>query len=150
MTAWVEEHLKVRLAKQLNALAQKLEDQGGVVIDRETWLAKFHPTTLTDMLDAAATGDLEPLRAKYPELAPYLHPRKRGRGERGFQRDWVVEAAVDDVFFIRELWARQFGRFKRGRDTPPSAEEIAAHFWNIDVRKIVSRMHNLSRSKSLI
>jgi hypothetical protein len=142
MTAWVEERLKRRLAEKLNAMAAELDASLGdrVAFDDKTLTAQVTHYTLDEALAEAAAGEVEPLRALYPTIADYIHPPKRERGQRRWHRDRKLESAVDDVRFIRQLWKREYGHYKRAVDNPPFAIEIAANFWGVPREWVESRV----------
>lgn len=160
MKAWVFERLKVRFAERLNKLYAELKARGGIEFDPETHRGTIVHRTLQDMKDAAEQGNMEPLREAYPELAEYLHPRKRKPGERRFSRDLELDDAVEDVHFIRQLWKREYGgRWKRRQPNaddanpqgnPPFAEEIAAEFHHVDATEVRSRAGKNFARKSKI
>jgi hypothetical protein len=103
---------------------------------------------------AAEHGDIEPLKQKYPHLAPYLCLPKRKRGVRFFkpehpwwqydnpflalghalQAEDKVQCALDDVKRIRAIWRKEYGRYNRSDLI--SAEQIAANRWGVDVEDI--------------
>jgi hypothetical protein len=135
--------------EQLNALPYG--DEGGPASEVEfTWMNDDDARRIA----AAEHGDIEPLREKYPHLAPYLFTPKRKRGARFFRPDdpwWrddnpflaygraitvsPVQCAVDDVRRIRALWRKAYSRFKRASSLI-SAEEIAANRWGVNVEEI--------------
>jgi hypothetical protein len=42
-----------------------------------------------------------------------------------------LEDAVEDVAFIRDLWEREYGRRNRSHNNPPTAQDIAAEFYEL-------------------
>jgi hypothetical protein len=95
-------------------------------------------------IEAAEHGDIEPLKKKYPHLAPYLRLPKRARGKR-FKRaaDIREEQAATDVWLIRDLWQEKYGRKNRSMHQGEiTAEEIAARRWGVEesvIREILSQ-----------
>jgi hypothetical protein len=151
MKNWVKERLAVRQVERLNKLYAEFHD--GVDVDPETWLSTVARPKLEDLIDDAyeATegdpGAIEPLRKElrgrgYAKLAELIKPN-RGRGDRRHQPDFSMKAAVEDVHFIRQLWRREFGHWRRRhpdsntQGNPPFAEEIAAEFHDVDYDKLV-------------
>ena len=138
MVAWVNEHLTVRKAERMNEMIAEVGDQWK--LDPETGLATITYYKLEDMFDEAETGNMEPLRKAYPKLAKYLNPRQRGKGDYPRPPNLKAERAAEDVHFIRELWRREFGKWKRARNNPPFAEDIAAAFHKVHVDSVKSRL----------
>ena len=122
----------------------------------EPWLtAEFIPRTDSeaDELEAersairqAERGDISPLRRRYPHLAKFLFPPKLKRGQR-YPRFQLTKAAIDkisitsalyDVWRIRSLWKRYYGRKNRSRDAGCSAEEIAAKRHDLTVEQLLN------------
>jgi hypothetical protein len=62
---------------------------------------------------AARNGDVTLLRKLYPEIAPFIHPVRRKRGEHRPRIDYEpktrLRLAIDDVHRIRALWAQHYG-----------------------------------------
>jgi hypothetical protein len=77
---------------------------------------------------AAWHGNMQPLHALYPHLAPFLQAPKRGRG--------AVERAAAEVKIIRALWQRRYGKKYRHADDGPSAVEIAAERWGVSPAEV--------------
>jgi hypothetical protein len=51
---------------------------------------------------AACHGNMQPVRVLFPWLAPFLQPRRFGRGEHPrHKRQWAIDRAVEDVVRIR-------------------------------------------------
>jgi hypothetical protein len=91
-------------------------------------------TSLIDPAMAAAwSGDMEPLRKRFPKLEPFLHPAKLRRGDkrpkRKCTRETFLHWAAEDVDRIRELWQLHYGRKKRRRGQT-SAETFAGKRWS--------------------
>ena len=90
------------------------------------------PLTVWLKSDAAAQlaawhGNMRPLRAKYPHLAPFLHPPKLRRGHHLRKNPGdALRQAVEDVKLIRQIWKKYYPRKIRHHDDGPSAAEIAA------------------------
>jgi len=148
MAAWVSEHLEVRQAERFNQLYAELKAHGGVEIE-ENGPARVVRYSDAEALEEARLGNMEPLheaarRAGHPEWVPFLQP-KRGRGQYKRVRYYTLEEAVEDVYFIRQLWQQEYGRSRRARGNRPTAEEIAAAFHNVDVRGVISRTKNYRR-----
>jgi hypothetical protein len=115
MKAWVEERLRVRLVERVNRLYAELKQHGGVEFDPKTRLAAVVRFKLEDAIDVAEQGNMEPLRKAYPEIAAYINPRPRQRGERRHTKNLALKRAVEDVHFIRQLWMEEYGHWKRRR-----------------------------------
>jgi hypothetical protein len=76
---------------------------------------------------AAWQGDVQPLRARYPHLAPFLDPPKRKRGQ--YNRKLpsaAVQQAVEDVKAIRRIWKKHYPGKTRHAGDGLSAIQIAA------------------------
>jgi hypothetical protein len=143
MVAWVSERLNVRYAEHMNEMIAEVGDQWKH--DPDTGLAEIVYWKLEDRIGEAKQDNMEPLREAYPEIAAYINPRKRRQGEtkQTPQRHRLrLQWAVEDVFYIRELWKREYGRWKRGERNPPSAEQIAANYWNVEVRSVKSKVRH--------
>jgi hypothetical protein len=81
-------------------------------------------------------GDIEPLRQRYPQLARFLFaPIKRKKRPKGDK----VAMAVAVLPYIREIWKREYGRWKRPRGEV-SAIEVAAVLWGVDPADIEKRL----------
>jgi hypothetical protein len=85
-----------------------------------------------DMAKSAAQDhdDVRLLRKLYTEIADFIHPRKRKRGQRRRPRGnwikrWHLRVAIDDVHRIRGIWVQHYGKRNRPRGTV-TAEAIAA------------------------
>jgi hypothetical protein len=165
MIAWVHERLRVRFAeetnKELNKLFEEMCKRGihRVEFDPETLLATLVEPNEEDLIDLAnqATeadqAPIEPLREElrkrggfYAKLAELIKPN-RGQWERRHTPDFRSDRAAEDVRYIRdELWPQEYdGRRNRKQDNPPSAEVIAAKFWNVEVGGVISRLKKLKR-----
>jgi hypothetical protein len=155
MKAWTKERLEGRKAERLNSLFEELEAHGGVDFEFNYEQATLVRRKFQDLIDEANEGNIEPLREAVrkviPELADFIQLPKRGRGKRRHNTNRKVERAVEDVYFIRELWKREYrGRWKRFRDNPPYAHEIAAEFHNVDPRTVKSQAGKNRTRKSTI
>ena len=97
------------------------------------WLKNFGP----EIADAER-GNIEPLRKKLPHLAKFLHLAKRGRGKRLASLPWdendKAKLAAIEVEEIRALWRRHYK--KKVRRFKPSAAEIAAGRWDVEVADV--------------
>jgi hypothetical protein len=139
--AWTVEHLKRRVAEQLNEYWAIFAASEQCEWDHENECFMFvRPSLEDDKYVADVEGDLEPLRQRYPEIAEYIHSRKRGHGKRRHYPNWRVKSAIKEAKFIRHLWFQTYG-FQRQRrdDGMPRAEQIAAEILKVDVRSIKSR-----------
>jgi hypothetical protein len=142
MEAWVTrklEDIDDALLASLNAAAAGNEEN-------ERRLTEFLESDEAE-IHAAERGNIEPLRAKYPQLARFLHlPKRSGKGDKFPPRkDYIASGyempdgevvdgnnltfACADVPVIRALWKMHFNRRPKGYATP---EEIAAHRWSIE------------------
>jgi hypothetical protein len=94
-------------------------------------------------IEHAEHGNIEPLRQRLPDLAKFLHLPKRGRGKRfpkmRDENDRVQRAAYD-VRTIRDLWEKHYGKKRRCKNDGPSAEEIAADRYEVDVEDVIKRL----------
>jgi hypothetical protein len=81
---------------------------------------------------AGQYGNMQPLHATYPHLAPFLQAPKRGRGKYPRETNLAVERAAAEVSIIRALWQKHYGKKNRHADDGPSAVEIAAERWGVD------------------
>jgi hypothetical protein len=81
---------------------------------------------------AACHGNMQPVRVLFPWLAPFLQPRRFGRGEHPrHKRQWAIDRAVEDVVRIRALWLKHYGSYYRPRGQV-TAEEIAEGRHDVD------------------
>ena len=89
-------------------------------------------------LEQADKGDVEPLRRKYPDLAKFIHPPKRKRGQRDFQPNDGLQVGIQIVRRIRKLWRENYGtdRRKVGQVT---AIELAAEYCGVDHGQLLRR-----------
>jgi hypothetical protein len=147
------EQMRTWVNRELNRLPDELErwrasDEYKTGLDErskryDAWLADHGPE-----IESAEAGNIEPLRAALPHLAKFLHPPKRRQGERSFPKfkDTLrVSAACDDVDRIRALWKQHYGRKNRHAEDGPSAEEIAAERWEVDVEAVIRGRAHLAR-----
>lgn len=112
---------------------------------------------------------IEKFGSDYPDIKMLIQPPNRGRGKQtprrgsfsgrgddSFSRYGAaeeaarltnVEHAAKDVDFIRSLWKKAYGKWKREQDNGPSAEMLAAEFWNVSVEAVINfkNKNNLSR-----
>jgi hypothetical protein len=131
MVRWVHE--------QLDAEAEytaRLEGPAAEAAHEEylAWCARLGP-----QIDAAESGDIEPLRRRLPELEKFLFappPRKRKKRPK---HDAVTTAAWA-VRSIRKIWQREYGRKNRHADDGPSAVEIAASWVEVTPPDIEKRL----------
>ncbi len=88
---------------------------------------------------AAWQGNMQPLRVKYPHLAPFLHPPKRGKGKhlRPHPGDALLQAVEDAAKLIPQIWEKYFPGKVRHKEDGPSALDIAA------------RLHGFSRPNEI-
>jgi hypothetical protein len=98
----------------------------------------FGPGELSKYLAllAAWHGNMQPLHAFYPHLAPFLQAPKRGRGKYLRRRNFAVERAAAEVKIIRALWQRHYRKKNRRADDGPSAVEIAAERWGVGIAEV--------------
>jgi hypothetical protein len=99
----------------------------------------------------ARAGNVAPLQRLYPELAEFIHPPKRKRGQRRSYRDETalferdgLSAVVEDVKRIRALWRQHYGLWKRRRDEV-SAEKIAGLRHDMSEDEVRAAIKLLSR-----
>ena len=97
-------------------------------------------------IESARHGYIEPLRRKLPHLADFLHLPKMKRGKR-FQKhprvfDKVVAAAVT-ARQIMALWKKHYGKKNRRPSDGPSAAEIAAERWDVDVEAVLRQLKRI-------
>jgi hypothetical protein len=129
LKAWTNARLDEERIARSTAAANKAPNN---TVPITQWLAML----------AAWHGKMEPLRALHPDLAPYLHPRKRGRGEhKGRARGWAIQQAVADVARIRAVWKANFRKWKRSDGL---AVELAAERWKLDEDDLVNALRETS------
>jgi hypothetical protein len=113
--------------------------------------AALEPGAATRWLAALAAdhGNFQPVRALAQarlglDLKPYLHARKRQRGEyQRHARPWAIERAVEDVRRMRAIWRAHFdGRWRR---SDRLAEEIAAERWVLAPGDLANALKRTSR-----
>jgi hypothetical protein len=84
-------------------------------------------------IEAARLGNVEGLRALYPNIAEFIHlPRAGRRGKYPRRRNTTVpaiDAAVEDAAFVKLFWREVYGRKNRSRGDNMSAEAIVADYW---------------------
>lgn len=145
MRAWVKRELN-RLPDPLELWLASDEYKAGLDArskQYDAWLNNLGP-----QIESAEAGNIEPLRAALPHLAKFIHLPKRRQGERSFPKfkDALrVSAACDDVDRIRALWKQHYGRKNRHAEDGPSAEEIAADRWEVDVEAVIRSRAHLAR-----
>lgn len=103
---------------------------------------------------------IEKFGSDYPDIKMLIQPPNRGRGKQTPRRGSYssrsndafsvygaaeeaaklknIENAARDVDFIRSLWKNAYGKWKRTSDNGPSAEMLAAEFWNVTLESITN------------
>jgi hypothetical protein len=87
----------------------------------------------------AEHGEIEPLRKKYPRLAPFLfalEPKNPAKAT----RDDAIATAVWAYKCIPEIWQKEYGRKNRRRGQV-GALEIAARWMDVAKKDILTRMN---------
>lgn len=122
-----------RRLKKWNRLAHSPDN----VKEVGDWFADLGP-----QVEQANRGNVEPLRKALPKYAKFIKPPKLGRGQRFPKiRDAnLVTAAVEDVKRIRALWKKHYKKQNRHAADGPSAEEIAADRWEVDIEALKERL----------
>jgi hypothetical protein len=109
-----------------------------------------------DEIEADRRGDVELLRRRYPWFARMINrPKLDGRGKHWpkkltAERKAVViaqdvAAAVHDVKRIRNLWQQELGKKNRGEGEGPTALDIAAYRWGIEVEQVKTAINHPSK-----
>jgi hypothetical protein len=159
----MEEWLNSELDRVDSAAAQmrmafgywaKPEDEKRVMAMNPMWLLAHPEVTGDEALNAALSGDLEPIKQRYPDLVELdmLKPPKRGSGKRFLKNKlreamkdraaWPQVQAVWDAAIIREIWKKSYKTKPKGYGSP---EEIAARRRGVKPRHV----EEWKRSKSL-
>ena len=125
-------------------LDQKIPDPGFITPNHPPDFYKEHFERLREWrknggpeIEAAKSGDIEPLRRKYPHLVKFLHLAKRGKRDPTppWMKNTRAKLAAIDVRQIYEIWKEHYeGKWKR-RDEP-SAVKIAADRWGVEVKDV--------------
>jgi hypothetical protein len=133
----------------VNARLDIIDDMLNAWIDTQPKATEYFADDELEVLEAEK-GNIEPLRAKYPRLARFLHLPRRRRGERYLPDKNVIAQSYEmpggrvvdglgltlatyDTAVIRELWRVHYMRRPQGYAT---AEEIAARRHDVDVDDI--------------
>ena len=131
---------------QLNQLPDGLENwkpnPPDVAKRQLDWILNLGPE-----IEFAEHGDIEPLRRKLPHLAKFLClPKMDGKGRR-FQKNprkfKKKKAAAVTVRKIMALWKEHYGRKNRSPSDGPSAAEIAAERWGVDVEAVLRELKKI-------
>ncbi|MHC2318378.1 hypothetical protein ACVIHC_005424 [Bradyrhizobium diazoefficiens] len=72
-------------------------------------------------------------------LRKILAPSNTSRKDDQDVANWALNAAVDTVPLIRQLWQDEYGLKNRHRDDGASAEEIAAYLFDVKIAHVISR-----------
>ena len=101
------------------------------------WLAEDGP-----QIYYAERGRIEPLRKKYPRLAPFLFAPPKRKQKRVPRHD-AITVAVWATQRIPEIWKKEYGLKKRPYRSRGqiSAVEIAALWMEVDPDDILKRMN---------
>lgn len=93
---------------------------------------------LAYQIERAESGDLGPLRRKFPQIARFINfPMRKRRTRRRYD---PVGGAAADVKRIRALWQQHYRKFKRARTDPVTAEQLAADRWEVHIDTLLNRM----------
>jgi hypothetical protein len=144
MVAWVNAHLAEERNTQSenNDLPSHPTQGSSIVVPVVQTSARGFTRWLA--VEAAWRGYIKPLRSLYPDLAPFLHLPTRGqRGKyrrANSKQGFALRAAVEDVPRIRALWQEHYGRKNRRPDDGPSAEQIAAERWDVELEDVMRRL----------
>ncbi|MCS3761657.1 hypothetical protein [Bradyrhizobium centrosematis] len=106
----------------LSWLEEKLDEQHVVELRHAS-----ASLSLEDWAKALArTGNVDPLKQLFPDLAEFIAEPVRKRGEKKWKarKFSVAKLAADFARRIRRLWLDQYGQKNRGRDEL-SAEDFA-------------------------
>jgi hypothetical protein len=166
MYQWLNPKLENMGVAKIDGRPEDDEDDS----DTECWLEKRDPATekIEDYLPAAIEdaehGDIEGLRAVLIELAKddrvgrFVNLPKQPKGKRwprereiydpvefGFCERERIRWAADDVFRIRSLWRKYYGRQRRRASDGWSAEKFAARRWNVSEPQISARLKKVTR-----
>jgi hypothetical protein len=109
--AWTKAHL-FRRAQVRHAAAIRWFKSMGDEFDPVTWLVVTGKQTLKALRWDVEAGVPEAVKKLHPELANY-NIQPRGKPGPPQQRNWLVEFAAADVYFIRRLWKREFDLVNR-------------------------------------
>jgi hypothetical protein len=94
-------------------------------------------------MQEARRGNVKPLRALLPpdlaDLTEFINEPKRVRGQRRptvpnskeCLLQYVANRRAADVARVREIWKREYGRWKRHRGERPDAEEIVSAYYAV-------------------
>jgi hypothetical protein len=95
-----------------------------------------------DCTDPAGRAALRKLLSK-AELRKLLARSNASQNAKKRERDDVansaLNAAVDTVRLIRQIWQDEYDRKNRHPDDGPSAEEIAAYLFDVNIAHVTSR-----------
>jgi hypothetical protein len=149
MIRWVKNELNKQFEQRVAEWEKKAHSPENLK-GLEDWFNTFAP-----QIEEAKRGKIEPLRRavaeKHPELLPFIHlPKQPGPGKKflklkeGTTDSWALDAAVEDVRRIRELWQKIYRKKNRSRNDPVTAEAIAAELWEVDVEDVCRRMKKIS------
>jgi hypothetical protein len=96
----------------------------------------------------AEHGNVEPLRTKYPNLAPFLHAPTKRKQKNELKTD-AISTAVWAVGQISKIWREEYKLKKRPYRSRAqiSAVEIAALWIEVDPEDIKTRMHPRGKKK---
>jgi hypothetical protein len=128
MTGWVHEQLNIR--REIICDSKPHAD------------ISFRDLNYQLALVAAWGGNMQPLRALKPDLAPFLHPPKRGRGEYRRRRgpDYVppgfFQLVKEEMKYVDHLWKKYFGRTRRNRLDGPSKLDILKARYELTEKEI--------------
>jgi hypothetical protein len=147
MFRWLEDMLDDLLVKGLHG-----NKEGWSAQELHLWRASLPDPAI----EAAWSGNMEPLRRRHPELAPFLCPAKLRRGDKRpklnnkSERETLLSYAAGDVERIRRLWKIHYGKWKR-RQGQTSAEAFAAmrwteEFWSRERRAIILTEEDVARA----
>jgi hypothetical protein len=95
---------------------------------------------------AAHFGDYEPLRKRYPNLAPFLNPPRLGRGKYPRKLKDRPSAVVGAAAYVRGIRAA-LRKLYEGRRPPFTAPEVAAEIWGCDLDALEAFMKPSGKRK---
>jgi hypothetical protein len=114
------------------------------------WLKARGPDS--SAIEAAQSGNIEPLRKLYPHLAPFLTLPTLPHGQKWKDRRLAAydaaTAAAMLVPIIREIWKQHYHKKNRRPEDGYSAVEIAASYLEVKPSAVERKRKNLTRKRA--